>query len=274
MLDLAIHWNPDPEIFKLGPFSIRYYGLMFVISFLLGIWIVKKFFKEDKVSLELVDSLFVWVAIATILGARLGEVFFYSWDSFKGEPWKIFFPVEFHPFRIIGFQGLASHGAAIAIPLTLIWFKYKKLPEKSILWLLDRIAIPVALAGLFIRLGNLFNSEIIGKYTGSNFGFVFERLGDTEPRYPTQLFEGIGYLIVFIILWFTYWKTDKKYKEGYIFGLFMVLLWSVRFIVEFWKEPQVAERADWALNTGQWLSIPLILLGLFFVFRKTSRKKA
>ncbi len=269
MLELAINWNPDPEIFSIGPFSIRYYGLMFVIAFLLGVWMEKKFYKNDKVSEELVDSLFIFVAIATILGARLGEVFFYSWDSFKDKPWQIIFPVEFHPFRIIGFQGLASHGAAIGIIIALIWFKYKKLPEKSALWIMDRVVIPVAIGGFFIRLGNLFNSEIVGKYTGTDYGFIFQRLGDTVPRHPTQLYEGVGYIIVFIVLWLVYWKTDKKYKEGYIFGLFMALLWTVRFVVEFWKEPQVAERATWTLNTGQLLSIPMIMVGLYFIFRKT-----
>jgi prolipoprotein diacylglyceryl transferase len=269
MIFQAINWDVDPVIFNLGPLSIRYYGLMFVIAFLLGIYLEKKLYKNDKVSEELVDSLFVFVAIATILGARLGEVFFYSWDDFKGEPWKILFPVEFKPFRIIGFQGLASHGAAIGIIISIIWFKFKKLPQKSVMWILDRVVIPVAIGGSFVRLGNLFNSEIVGKYSGTDFGFIFKRLGETAPRYPTQIYEALGYALVFVVLWFVYWKTDKRKKEGYIFGVFMVLLWAVRFLVEFLKEPQGEESITWGLlNTGQVLSIPLILVGFYFMFRK------
>ena len=268
MIQLAINWNPSPILFEIGPLAIRYYSLMFVIAFLLGIFIEKKLYKNDKVSVEMVDSLFIYTAIATLIGARLGEVFFYSWDYYKDHLVEILLPIKLNPFRFVGYRGLASHGAAIGIIAAMFIFQRKKIPQKSILWILDRVAIPVAIAGTFIRLGNLMNSEIIGKYTGTDYGFIFQQLGDTAPRHPTQIYEALSYLVVFIVLWYIYWKTDKRKKEGYLFGVFMALLWLVRFVIEFFKEAQEAERVEWALNTGQWLSIPLILVGLYFMFRK------
>ncbi|AOW19956.1 prolipoprotein diacylglyceryl transferase [Urechidicola croceus] len=310
MLQLAIDWNPSPEIFKLGPLSIRYYGLMFVIAFLLGIQIMKKIYKNENVPVQYVDSLFIYVVIATLLGARLGEVFFYSWDSYKDNLIEILLPIAKDPngsifgiingYKFVGFAGLASHGAAIGIIVAMYLYR-RKYKYKSLLWILDRIVIPVASGAVFVRLGNLMNSEIVGKVTNSNFGFRFIRndIGKGEAmritktdnfekaysligkssnyqnvleavpvRYPTQLFESLSYIVVFSILWFVYWKTDKKDKSGYLFGLFMVLLWSVRFIIEFFKVAQIDERTDWTLNTGQLLSIPMILIGLFFMFRK------
>ncbi len=271
MILQAINWNPSPILFDLGIVQIRYYSLMFVISFLLGIYIEKKLYKNDKVSVELVDSLFMYTAIATLLGARLGEVFFYSWDYYQDHLVEILLPIKLDPFRFVGYRGLASHGAAIGIISALFLFQRNKLREKSILWILDRVAIPVAIAGTFIRFGNLMNSEIIGKYTGTDYGIIFQQLGDTAPRYPTQIYEALSYLVVFVVLWYLYWKTDKRKKEGYLFGVFMALLWLVRFLIEFFKEPQEADRAEWALNTGQWLSIPLILVGVYFMVRKKKK---
>lgn len=264
---LSIIWNPSPEIVDFGAFALRYYSLMFVLAFLLGIYIEKKLYKNDQVDEEIVDSLFVYVALATLLGARLGEVFFYNWSYFKHHLLEILVPIQFSPFKIIGFSGLASHGAAIGILISIFLFQRYRLPQKSYLWIIDRVVIPVAIGGAFVRIGNLMNSEIVGKYTGSDFGFVFKRLGETEPRYPTQIYEAIGYVLVFLVIWFIYWKTDKKKQEGFIFGVFMILLWSVRFIVEYWKERQDGEDMNALLNMGQTLSIPMILIGVFFVFK-------
>ena len=150
-----------------------------------------------------------------------------------------------------------------------MYFYSKKVLQKPMLWILDRIVIPVASGAVFVRIGNLMNSEIIGKPTNSDYGFIFEKLGENFPRHPAQLYEAAGYVITFALLWYVYWKTDKREKLGYIFGLFMVLLWTVRLIVEFFKEAQVDSRGDWDLNTGQLLSIPMILVGLYFMFRKT-----
>ena len=270
MTALYINWDPSPEIFKIGPIAIRYYSLMFVIAFMLGLYLMKKIFIKDKIELEKLDSLFMYIVISTLVGARLGHFLFYEPSFLFQHPLEVILPVRFSPkFEITGYAGLASHGAVIGI-LTAMYFYSKKVLKKPMLYILDRLTIPVAIGGVFVRLGNLMNSEIVGKPTHSNFGFVFQRLGEDFPRYPTQLFEAFGYLIVFIVCWFVYWKTTKKERLGYIFGLFFVLLWSVRFFVEFFKEAQVEGREHWiiGLNTGQVLSIPLILIGFYFMFRK------
>ena len=272
MIALSIDWNPSPVIFNIGSFAIRYYSLMFVIAFVLGLQLMKKMYLADKVSLDKLDPLFMYVVLATIIGARLGHVLFYDWAYFKDHLLEIILPVRFSPkFEIIGFRGLASHGAAVGI-ITALYFYSKNVIKKPLLFVLDRVGIVVALAGFFIRIGNLMNSEIIGKPTHSNFGFVFKRLGEDFPRYPTQLFEAFSYLIVFFILWRIYWKTDRKNQLGYLFGVFFALLWAVRFLIEFLKEPQVNARATWLLNTGQWLSIPLVLIGIYFAVTASKKR--
>ncbi|MDP3359914.1 MAG: prolipoprotein diacylglyceryl transferase [Lutibacter sp.] len=271
MILLQIDWNPSPEIFKIGSFAVRYYSLMFVIAFMLGLFLMKKIFINDKIPIEKLDSLFIYTIVATLLGARIGHFLFYEPEFFFKKPLEVLLPFRFSPkFEFTGYAGLASHGAAIGI-ITAMYFYSKNVLKKPILFILDRITIPVAIAGVFIRLGNLMNSEIIGKPTNSDYGFIFRQLGEDFPRHPSQLYEAFGYLLVFILLWFVYWKTDKMKKSGYLFGLFFALLWSVRFFVEFFKEKQVEGGENWmfGLNTGQVLSIPLILIGLYFMFRKT-----
>ncbi|MGB0837471.1 MAG: prolipoprotein diacylglyceryl transferase [Flavobacteriaceae bacterium] len=261
MHSLSIVWDPSLGIEVLG-FTLRYYSLMFVIAFSLGFYLMKKIFIEDKLPLEKLDSLFVWVIVSTILGARLGHVFFYDWAYFQNHLLEILLPVKFEPeFHFTGFRGLASHGAAVGI-ITALYFYAKNILKKPLLFLIDRLGIMVALAGFFIRIGNLMNSEIIGKATGTAYGFIFVQLGENFPRYPTQLYEAFGYLGIFFLLWYLYWKTDLKQKQGFLFGLFFALLWTVRFVVEFFKEAQIEDRAAWSLNTGQWLSIPLVLIGV------------
>ncbi|MDO9136478.1 MAG: prolipoprotein diacylglyceryl transferase [Lutibacter sp.] len=271
MILLQIDWNPSPEIFKIGSFAVRYYSLMFVIAFMLGLYLMKKIFINDNIPIEKLDSLFIYTIVATLLGARIGHFLFYEPEFFFKKPLEVLLPFRFSPkFEFTGYAGLASHGAAIGI-ITAMYFYSKNVLKKPILFILDRIVIPVAIAGVFIRLGNLMNSEIIGKPTNSDYGFIFRQLGEDFPRHPSQLYEAVGYLFVFILLWFIYWKTDKMKKPGYLFGLFFALLWSVRFFVEFFKEKQVEGGENWmfGLNTGQVLSIPLILIGLYFMFRKT-----
>ena len=265
---LSITWDPSIGI-DLGFFVIRYYSLMFVLAFGLGLTLMKKIFIKDEISLEKLDKLFVYTVLATVLGARLGHVFFYDWAYFKDHLAEILLPFKFSPFKFTGFAGLASHGAAIGI-ITALYLYSKNVLKKPILFILDRVGIVVALAGFFIRIGNLMNSEIIGKRTGSDFGIVFKKLGENFPRHPTQLYEAFGYLIVFLILWHLYWKTNKKEQLGYLFGFFFASLWSVRFFIEFLKEAQVDGREDLllSLNTGQLLSIPLVLIGFYFMFRK------
>ena len=296
---LKFDWNPVTGIDIIGNFKIHFYSLMWVTAFVLGWHIMKWIFKKEKVSLEYLDPLFIYTVLATMIGARLGHVIFYQSELLTEDFFSVFLPVKFKGgFEFTGFQGLASHGAAIGIIIGMYLYR-RKYNYKSILWILDRIAIPVASGAIFIRIGNFINSEIIGKITDSSFGvrFIqdqyykneimqrtgiknvqkaynavtdnpkFSNLLEAVPyRHPAQLYESFCYIFVFLILMYFYTKTNKKDQTGFLFGLFLVLLWTVRFFVEFVKEAQVDNRATWALNTGQWLSIPFVLLGLYFMF--------
>lgn len=269
MIAQYIDWNPSPEIFKIGSFAIRYYSLMFVIAFMLGLHLMKKIFINDRIPIEKLDSLFIYIVVSTLIGARLGHFLFYDPQFLFEKPLEVILPFRFSPkFEFTGFAGLASHGATIGIIIAMYIYS-KKILKQPLLFILDRITIPVAAGAIFVRLGNLMNSEIIGKPTNSDYGFVFRKLGEDFPRHPAQLYEAIGYLATFVVLWFVYWKTDKKQKLGYLLGLFFVLLWSVRFFVEFIKEKQVEGGENWVLglNTGQVLSIPFIIAGCYLMYR-------
>lgn len=275
---IAINWDPSIGI-DLGFFTIRWYSLMFVTAFLLGLRLMKKIYIEDKIPTEKMDPLFMYVFVSMLIGMRLGDVFFYSWNYYQHNLLEIFLPFKksAEGWRFTGFTGFASHGAAIGIPIAMYFYAKKHL-QQPWLFILDRLAIMVALAGFFIRFGNFFNSEIYGKETGSNFGVIFKAAGETVPRHPTQLYEAFSYLALFFVMWYLYWKTNKKQQTGYLFGLFMVVLWSLRFVIEFLKEPQVQKRGEeWffsPLNTGQVLSIPLVLIGVWLMLRKTKNKEA
>lgn len=269
---LAIEWDPSLGI-DLGFFVVRWYSLMFVAAFLLGLHLMKKIYIKDEIPIEKLDVLFMYTFISMLVGMRLGDVFFYSWDYYQNHLLEIIIPFKQinGTWKFTGFTGFASHGAAIGIILTMYFYAKKHLDEPW-LFILDRLAIMVALAGFFIRTGNFMNSEIYGKATESNFGVIFKNNGEDFARHPTQLYEAFSYLILFFVMWYLYWKTDKKQQVGFLFGLFMVVLWSLRFFIEFLKEAQVDGREDWvfnALNTGQVLSIPLVLIGLWLMLRKT-----
>ncbi len=303
---LNIVWNPSEGI-DLGFFIIRFYSLMFVIAFGLGWYIMKRIFDRENISIDKLDSLFVWTVLATLIGARLGHVFFYDWEYYRNNLAEIILPFRFNPkFEFTGYQGLASHGAAISIIVAMYFFS-KKVLQKPLLWILDRVVIPVASGAIFVRLGNFFNSEIVGKETTSSFGIRFVRdhftpreavnntqlptakdaynaiatnpqyanlLEQVPAKHPAQLYEAVCYIFVFAALFFLYWKTDARKKSGFLFGLFLVLLFTVRIIVESVKESQGGFESDLGniLSTGQWLSIPFIVVGLYFVFtaKKTS----
>ncbi|WP_053975682.1 prolipoprotein diacylglyceryl transferase [Mangrovimonas xylaniphaga] len=264
---LSFVWDPSKGI-DLGFFTLHYYSMMWIVAFVLGLAIMKRIYKHENQSDESLDSLFIYSVVGIMLGARLGHVIFYQPELFKEDFFSIFLPFSFKGgIHFTGFQGLASHGAAIAMIVSMYLYN-KKVLHKSVLWILDRVVIPVASGAVFVRLGNFINSEIIGKPTGSDYGVIFKQLPQDMqvPRHPAQLYESGAYILVFFILWYFYWKTNKSEQQGFLFGLFLVLLWTIRFCVEFVKEAQNAERADWALNTGQWLSIPFILIGLYFMF--------
>ncbi|NCG04582.1 MAG: prolipoprotein diacylglyceryl transferase [Bacteroidetes bacterium] len=264
MLALKFLWAPDPVAISLGSFNVYYYSLMFVIAFASGLYLMKFMYKKEKISLEYLDPLLMYMVVGTLVGARLGEVFFYNWDYFQNNLLEIILPVKIteEGWEFVGFRGLASHGAVVGI-LSALYLYTKKYKYASMLWLLDRVAITVAFGGIFIRIGNFFNSEIVGKYTGSSFGVVFKNNGETLPRHPVQLYESLGYFIVFIILFLIYKNTQKRNQKGFLIGAFFSLLFSVRFIAEFVKESQggFGESLGY-FSTGQWLSLPLIVLGL------------
>ncbi|MBJ6366945.1 prolipoprotein diacylglyceryl transferase [Snuella sedimenti] len=296
---LKFDWNPITGIDIVGNFKLHFYSLMWVVAFVIGWYIMKRIFTKEKVSLDYLDPLFIYTVLATMIGARLGHVLFYQSELITQDFFSIFLPFKFKGgFEFTGFQGLASHGAAIGIIIGMYLYR-RKYTYKSLLWILDRVVISVASGAIFIRIGNFINSEIIGKVTDSNFGvrFIqdyyykseivrltgikdvqkaynavtdnpkFQSLLEAVPyRHPAQLYESFCYVFVFLILWYVYTKTPKSEQTGFLFGLFLVLLWTIRFFVEFVKEAQVDERASWALNTGQWLSIPFVLLGFYFMF--------
>jgi phosphatidylglycerol:prolipoprotein diacylglycerol transferase len=305
---LNIIWNPTEGI-DLGFFVIRFYSLMFVVAFGLGWYLMKKIFERENESLENLDTLFIWTVLATLVGARLGHVFFYDWEYYRNHLIEILLPIRENPkgnmlsiisgWEFTGFTGLASHGAAIAIIITM-YFYSKKIVKKPFLWVVDRIVIVVASGAIFVRLGNFFNSEIIGHPTTSSLGIRFIRdhfsaseaayytqlpsskeayeaiatdpkfsdlLLQVPAKHPTQLYEAFCYIFVFVLLYFLYWKTDARNKPGYLFGLFLVPFWSIRFMIEFLKESQGGfESVLGLLSTGQWLSIPFVVLGLYMIF--------
>lgn len=265
-------WDPNKGI-GIGGFTLHFYSLMFVFAFGFGLFFMKKMFKKDEVSEKFLEPLVVWTIVGTILGARLGHVIFYQPELFKQDFLSVFLPIKTKPtIEFSGFQGLASHGATIGLIFTTLYYSLKII-KKNPFWVYDRLGIVVALGGCFVRIGNFINSEIIGKSAPENhfFAVLFPQMsgeyGATIPRYPTQLFEAFGYLMLFILLWILYHKTNKKYQQGWLFGVFFVLLWSIRFFVEYFKEPQGDEFISFlGLNTGQILSIPFIMAGFFIIY--------
>ncbi|MDR1756284.1 MAG: prolipoprotein diacylglyceryl transferase [Culturomica sp.] len=280
MLSLFITWDVDPEIFRIGGITVRYYGLLFACAFLFGYKIEEKMFKSEGISQEWLDKLWIYVAVATIIGARLGHCLFYDWGYYSQHPLEMILPFRWTPsFEFTGYQGLASHGAAVGI-IAGLWYYSRKVSKRSILWVLDRAVIPIALAGFFIRMGNLMNSEIVGMATELPWGFRFVNasgLADpSTPRHPAQLYEAICYLIGFALLMRLYWRTRAKEKSGFLFGMFLLLIFTARFFIEFVKEPQEEFERTLVLNMGQLLSIPFILLGAFMLWysgRKQARAK-
>ena len=273
---LKFNWAPNEKLFEIGVFGLHIYSLMFIIAFLLGLRLYKNMFIKEKVNQKYLEPLFIYMVVSTLLGARLGEVFFYNWDYFQNHLLEILLPIKENAdgsYSFIGFRGLASHGAAIGI-LTGI-FLFQRLNQfKSLIWILDRLTIPVAIGGFFIRTGNFFNSEIVGKYTRSNFGVVFENRGEIMPRYPAQMYEAFGYLMLFFILRKIY-KTPYRDQGGFLTGFFFAALFSIRFIVEYVKESQGGfEEILPAFSTGQWLSMPFIALGIITIAISYQKKNA
>jgi len=267
-----ITWNPNPEIFELtipgiGIIAPRWYGLLFAMGFVVGYIIMLKIFRKERMPVKVLDQLATYMIIATIIGARLGHVLFYEPAEYLRNPLEIL---------MVWKGGLASHGAGIAIFIALLIFSKRN--HKPFTWILDRIAIVVALAGAFIRTGNLMNSEIFGVETSLPWGFKFV---NTDPsliaKHPTQIYEALAYFGIFIFLWLVYLKRNGRPRAGFLSAMFLIMVFTFRFFIEFLKEPQVNFEVGMALNMGQLLSIPFVLLGvgiLIYIYRKKDKGKA
>ncbi len=309
---LGFIWNPDETIFQLGFIQIKYYNMLWILAFVVGWFIMKQIFKKENKPLEKLDSLFVYCVVSIMLGARLGHVIFYQSELFTEDPLSILLPIQTVPeFKFTGFAGLASHGAAIGGIIGL-WLFSRKNKDMSVLWLLDRVTITCAIGGAFVRLGNFFNSEINGKIVDGTFALAtkfvrdsddlpaframrltkektaeaaykaietnpeFSSILDSIPyRHPVQLYEAFGYVILFLVMFYwVYNQTKLRQKEGFLFGFWLTLMWGpIRFILEFYKKSQGGFEDTWGtFSTGQWLSIPFVLLGLYLMFRTDPKK--
>ncbi len=249
-------WEVGPEIFSLGSISVRWYGVLFATGFFLGLLYMRYVYnREGKPQADL-DSLLFYMMISTIVGARLGHCLFYEPVYYLSNPIEIL---------KVWRGGLASHGGAIGI-LTGMWLYARSHRNQPYLWLLDRVVVPISLAGSLIRLGNLFNSEILGIETDKPWAFIFTRV-DELPRHPAQLYESISYLIIFGVLSLTYRKLGEQTPRGLLLGMFLVLVFSARFMIEFVKVRQAAFTEGFPLSMGQLLSIPAVLAGLVLLFK-------
>jgi prolipoprotein diacylglyceryl transferase len=258
---LAIQWNVNPELFNIGPFHIRYYGLMFILAFATGAFIFAFILKREKLPLSILIRLLNIVFLSTFIGARIGDCFFYYPEYYLQHQLQIFFP--FSDGKFTGFTGLSSHGAAIGLLAGL--YLFSRSAKLSYLWLLDRIVIVIALGGFFIRIGNLMNSEICGLPTNLPWGFVFLRNNEYIARHPAQLYEAFAYLSIFIFLGYCYVKKHAKLVQGLLLGMFLILTFTARFLIEYLKAPQIIGDETLFLSIGQKLSLPFIFAGAFIL---------
>ena len=273
---LVINWNPNPELFRILGFPIRYYGLLWVAGLVLAYFVVRYQYRDKKIPEALFDPLFLYCFLGVLIGARLGHCLFYepeyylqNWTTFV----EMILPIRKIPnegWKLVGYSGLASHGGVLGM-LIGFWFYCRKTKLKYI-DVLDMIAVAAPLTSFFIRMANLMNSEIIGKATDVPWAFVFHRI-DEVPRHPAQLYEALAYLLLFFVMVILYKKFSKKLKQGFFFGLCLAYIFTFRFFIEFLKENQVDFEAGMTLNMGQWLSVPLIIIGFYFMLRPVKKIK-
>jgi phosphatidylglycerol---prolipoprotein diacylglyceryl transferase len=266
-----IHWHPSPEIFGEGTY-IRWYGLLFAMGFFFAYAMLYHVFKKEKIEIRILDMLAVYVFLATVIGARLGHVFFYEWNNYKDHPIEILYIWE---------GGLASHGAGIAIIIALIIFF--RVYKVNMWWLFDRAAMVIPITAAFVRFGNLMNSEIYGIQTSMPWGFIFGRGKEISangtmltkvPCHPTQLYEAFSYLIITAILYLIWRKNKGNVRKGLLVGIFLTLMFTARFFIEFLKIPQEKFENTSFLDMGQWLSIPFVCLGITFIIFSFVKKNA
>lgn len=254
-------WNIDPIAISVGFAKIRWYGLMFASAFVSSYLLMTWMYKREGKPIEEIDDLLTYAAAGTIIGARLGHCLFYSPEYYLANPLKIFAIWE---------GGLASHGAILGILIGLYFFQRKR--DTSYIWLIDRVSIVSALGACFIRLGNFFNSEIVGEPTTVAWAVIFQRV-DFLPRHPVQLYESLSYALVFVLLLFIYKTIGTKIRSGVIFSTFLVTIFTARFFIEFVKTKQATYETDFWMSTGQMLSIPFVLAGLIYLVLPLFNKK-
>lgn len=252
----ALHWDINPVLAQFGPLAIRWYGLFFAAAFLVGFWIMERIYRREDKDPKSLDRLLIYMLVGAVVGARLGHVLFY-------DPHYYFT----HPIETIKIWegGLASHGGAAGI-LIAVYLYTRQAGSPPYLWLLDRVVIPTALGGFFIRIGNFFNSEIVGTPTSRWWGVVFDRV-DPLPRHPVQFFEALAYGLIFLVLMTVYKRHEEGPREGLLLGLFLVLVFSARFLLEFVKTPQAEYEAGFVLTVGQMLSVPFVIAGVGLIMR-------
>lgn len=266
---LSINWNPNPELFNLfGSFPIRYYGLLWLVGLILAYVIVHREYRDRKIAEKTFEPLFFYCFFGILIGARLGHCLFYQPDYYLHHFWEMILPFKSLPgggWKWTGYEGLASHGGTLGLIIAL-WLYCRK-TKMHYMDVLDMIAVATPITACCIRLANLMNSEIIGKPTDVPWAFVFERV-DMIPRHPAQLYEAIAYFIFFLGMVYLYKKYDNgtKLHRGFFFGLCLTEIFVFRFFIEFLKEDQVDFESTMTLNMGQWLSIPFVLIGLYFMF--------
>lgn len=282
MILLKVNWAPSESLFEFFGIGVRFYSLMFVIAFSYGFYLMKKIFKKEDIKIEYLDPILMYMVLSTLIGARLGHVFFYDWNYYQNHLLEILLPIReirgssmlfgtIEGYKFIGYRGLASHGAVIGILIGIALYQ-RQYKFRSWIWILDRLTIPATIGGAFVRLGNFYNSEIVGKFTNSSFGVVFQNNGERLPRHPAQLYEAFGYVILFFLLRSLY--NQNKTQKGFLLGVYFTGIFSIRFLVEYVKESQGGfEKILPMLSTGQWLSIPLVLFGIGLILlsnRKTA----
>ncbi|MFA6335394.1 MAG: prolipoprotein diacylglyceryl transferase [Bacteroidales bacterium] len=266
---LSLVWDIDPVIFKLGVVELRYYSLCWGFAILAAILILSKVYHKEGIEISMLESLTIYVIIGMIIGARLGHCLFYDATYYLSHPIEMLFPIfknsdGFH----VGYAGLASHGGVIGIIIAIIFYSYKK--QANIWDLLDKLALIGPISGAFIRIGNFFNSEIIGKPTNFSFGVIFKKI-DNLPRHPSQLYEAIMYILIFIFISYLYKNKKNNYKMGFIFGITIVLVFISRFLIEYTKIIQSPFEEFLPLNMGQILSLPFIIIGIIVFIKKYHR---
>ena len=270
-LPCHIIWDPAMGPFSIGNFEVRYYSLCWVIGLALGYFIMQQLYKKQNVSEQLFEPLFMYCFVGILVGARLGHCLFYEPEYYLSHFWEMLLPIKITAdgWHFIGYQGLASHGGTLGLMLAL--FLYSRKTKLSFMWILDNIAITTPIVATFIRLGNFMNSEILGRATDSPLGIIFAQV-DNIPRHPAQLYEAIAYLLIFIGGWFIYRKFPKRVGTGFYFGYCLATIFTFRFFVEFIKEVQVDFEQGMTLDMGQWLSIPFMIIGIYYMIK--SLKKA